>query len=367
MNVRSVDSNLMHKFSYLWYLKDIEKAERKRGKVFSFFSCGGGSSMGYKLAGFDVIGNCEIDPKINKIYVRNNHPIYNYEMDIRDFLKIPDVELPKDLYNLDILDGSPPCSTFSMAGSRENAWGKEKVFREGQAAQTLDDLFFYYIQAVQKLKPKVFVAENVKGLLLGNAKGYVNEIIRTLDSIGYTVQIFLLNSASMGVPQLRERVFFVGHRKELEFNKLSLVFDEKPILYGEFADKGGEKINPDTQTYKRWQQRSYKEKSIGDTVKKREDGKISGFTTNYLKLNEVPRTLTAGSRPLRFDKPTYISDDDVKKISSFPMDYDFNGVDPCYVCGMSVPPVMMAQIASQVYEQWLKKDGCLNDSNSNGE
>ena len=86
--------------------------------------------MGYKRAGFEVIGNCEIDPRMNTVYVKNNHPKYNFLMDLREFNKKTD--LPKELYNLDILDGSPPCSVFSTAGDREKAWGREKVFREGQ-------------------------------------------------------------------------------------------------------------------------------------------------------------------------------------------------------------------------------------------
>ena len=112
-------------------------------KVFSCFACGGGSTMGYKLAGCEMLGCCEIDPRMNKVYVANHHPKYNYLEDIRDFNKRTD--LPDELYHLDILDGSPPCSTFSMAGQREDAWGKQKKFREGQKKQTLDDLLFVFI------------------------------------------------------------------------------------------------------------------------------------------------------------------------------------------------------------------------------
>ena len=97
---------------------------RKNGlTAFSCFACGGGSTMGYKLAGVDVLGCCEIDPKMNKTYVQNHHPKHNYCMDIRKFNNIPNEELPKELFDLDILDGSPPCTTFSMAGEREESWG----------------------------------------------------------------------------------------------------------------------------------------------------------------------------------------------------------------------------------------------------
>ena len=356
MNARNADSGSMsgHRFDYRWKLSDLQETKKNGCKVFSCFSCGGGSSMGYKLAGYEVIGNCEIDEQINEIYKMNNHPKHNFSMDIRNFVAMDANEYPDEIKHLDILDGSPPCSTFSMAGSREKAWGKEKMFREGQKEQTLDDLFFWFIKLIGKLQPKIYVAENVKGLLAGNAKGYVNQIVNELDELGYTAQIFLLNSASMGVPQRRERVFIIGHRKDLKYDKLELRFEEKPILYKEFADENYISINENTATYFRWKNRKARDSSIGDTVARTEKGKISGFTTNYIKLNEVPRTLTAGSRPLRFDKPGYISDRDVKLIQSFPEDYDFNGNDAQYVCGMSVPPVMMANIASEIYKQWLK-------------
>lgn len=77
---------------------------------------------------------------MNTVYVKNHSPKYNFCMDLRDFNKIPSAELPEELFSLDILDGSPPCTTFSMAGQREKTWGKKKKFREGQTEQTLDDL-----------------------------------------------------------------------------------------------------------------------------------------------------------------------------------------------------------------------------------
>ena len=89
----------MKRFDYLWRLADL-KQDKKHIKVFSCFSCGGGSTMGYKRAGFDVLGNVEIDKNINDVYVRNHHPKYNFNMDLRDFNKLE--VLPEELFNLDI-------------------------------------------------------------------------------------------------------------------------------------------------------------------------------------------------------------------------------------------------------------------------
>ena len=97
-------------FSYEWFLQNGYPAkgiEKNNLKVFGTFICGGGSTMGYKLAGFDHLGGVEIDKKIAKVYCENHKPLFFYNEDIRVFNKRTD--LPKELYNLDILDGSPPC------------------------------------------------------------------------------------------------------------------------------------------------------------------------------------------------------------------------------------------------------------------
>lgn len=339
--------------NYIWNLSDLNKIKKNNYKVFSCFSCGGGSSMGYKLAGYTVLGNCEIDSKINEMYVKNFHPKYNYAMSIQNMLK--QQKYPKELYHLDILDGSPPCSTFSMNGQRDKNWGKEKKFREGQADQILDDLFFYFIDLVKKLQPKVVIAENVEGLIRGQARGYVNLIIKKFHEAGYKVQIFLLNAATMGVPQRRKRTFFVCSRKDLNLPKVKFNFNEKQIIYSQFKDNNFIPMNKETLTYKRWSKRSSKDNSIGNTVQRTENGKVSGFSEVYIKDNVTPPTLTAGSVPLRFDKPGFISERDQKIIQTFPQDYDFNGMNVEYVCGMSVPPIMMEHVAKQVQMQLLDK------------
>lgn len=338
--------------NYIWSLKDLKKVKKNGYQVFSCFSCGGGSSMGYKLAGYDVIGNCEIDKSINQMYLKNFHPKYNYPMAIQDMVK--EQKYPKELYHLDILDGSPPCSTFSMNGQREKNWGKKKKFREGQADQVLDDLFFYFIELAKKLQPKVVVAENVEGLIRGKARGYVNLIIKKFHDAGYNVQLFLLNAATMGVPQRRKRTFFICSRKDLDLPKIKFDFNEEPVVYGKFKDSKYKPLNKSTRLYYYWQRRAPEDNSIGNTCARIENGRAYGFSSVYVKDNQVPPTMTTGV-PLRFDVPGYISDHDKKIIQTFPQDYDFDGMNVQYVCGMSVPPVMMEHVAKQVQLQLLDK------------
>lgn len=249
MNVPNADSSLI-RFPWEWRLSDLDKVEKNGLKVFSCFSCGGGSSMGYKLAGFDVVGCCEIDPEMMKVYRQNNHPRVDYLMDIRDFVKKLDEGVPEELQDLDILDGSPPCSVFSLAGKRSDGWGVEKKFREGQAEQRLDDLFLYFLEVADRLRPKVIVAENVRGMLVGNAKGWVNQIVKTFGAIGYNVQVFLLNAARMGVPQDRKRVFFIARRKDLELPALKLNFNQDPIPFGSVREERGKQYSPDSMVAK---------------------------------------------------------------------------------------------------------------------
>lgn len=306
--------------------------------------------MGYKLAGYNVIGNCEIDKRIEDMYVKNHHPLYSYNMDIRDFLLLE--ELPRELFDLDILDGSPPCSVFSIAGKREADWGREKQFREGQKRQTLDDLFFKYIQLLDKLKPKVFVAENVLGLISGNAKGYVAEIIKEVSQTGYDMQIFCLNAAVMGVPQRRERVFFIGQRKGLGYGKLVLDFHEEPILFREVREEGGRR--PSKLTCSLLQEKRRTDRKLSD-IHKRLYKRISRFGAALVWDNMVAPTITANGEFIKANKDLLFSDMDFINCQTFPYDYDFCGNSVQYVCGMSVPPLMMQRVAAEIHRQWLSR------------
>ena len=343
-----------HRFPYLWRLSDGYPAkgiEPHNCTVFGTFICGGGSSMGYKLAGYHHLGGVELDPKIAAIYKQNHNPEHLYNMDIREFNQLQD--LPADLYNLDLVEGSPPCSTFSTAGMRDKAWGKEKRFAEGQKLQTLDDLVFVYCDTILKLKPKCFVLENVAGLVRGNAKSYAKRIVNKLTENGYSVQVFLLNGATMGVPQTRERVFFVGHRSEFRLPKLELEFNEDPILFGEIKDELGRPIVGE-ESIKTWQHRQPTDDNFADT-NLRYKGKNTGFNQMYAKDEKVLPTLRASSYTFLYSVPKFISTTEMLKASTFPIDYNADESKVMFLTGMSVPPVMTAQISYQIYKQWLSK------------
>lgn len=355
-----------HAFPYRWTLSGANFTKDK-GKVFSCFACGGGSTMGYKLAGFDVIGCNEIDPKMIEAYKANHNPKYAFLEPIQTFKDRQD--LPDELYHLDILDGSPPCSSFSMAGNRGDDWGKEKVFREGQAEQVLDTLFFDFIDLAKKLQPKVVIAENVKGLLLGEARSYVRKIYKEFDAAGYYCQHWLLDASKMGVPQKRERVFFIVLRKDLAepflyqqdmftvVPKLELKFKERSILFGEYRDEQGI-TDIETERGKLMEFRVKSDKCCSD-INERIHGKFSGFNAMIRHDDEVCGTITSGETDRRFYDGKILTENDLKLTGSFPLDYNFcNDISKNaakYLIGMSVPPVMTAQIAKQVYEQWLSK------------
>ena len=348
--------------NYNWKLSEATFTKDK-GKVFSCFACGGGSTMGYKLAGFDVIGHNDIDPKMVEVYKENHKPKYSYLESITTFAKRKD--LPQELYNLDILDGSPPCSSFSMAGNREKDWGKEKKFREGQELQVLDTLFFDFIDLAKELQPKVVVAENVKGLLLGAAKEYVIKIYKAFDEAGYTCQHFLLNASKMGVPQRRERVFFIAMRKDLagpfmeqvdmftELPKLELEFNEKEIPFKDFRSKKG--IENKTERQKlMFEHFIYGDKDISD-INIRINNKNSGFNANIIYDEEIVNTIDSkGEKYRAFDKLHFTKEDFILA-GSYPIDYNFLKVRPSYLIGMSVPPLMTGKIAEQIHKQWLCK------------
>jgi DNA (cytosine-5)-methyltransferase 1 len=183
--------------------------------VASTFSGCGGSSLGYRMAGFRVAWASEFIPAAVETYRANASP--STVVDERDIREVTPAQLCEaagvERGALDILDGSPPCAAFSTAGKRESGWGITKTYSE--TAQRVDDLFFEYARLVEGVQPRVFVAENVSGLVKGSAKGYFKLILKALRDCGYDVSARLLDASWLGVPQNRQRLIFVGVRRDL--------------------------------------------------------------------------------------------------------------------------------------------------------
>ena len=332
-----------------WNLTDLKDIPKNGLKVFSCFHCGGGSTMGYKLAGYDVIGGVEIDPEMMKIYRVNHNPKHSFLMGVQKFHTIPDDQLPKELFGLDILDGSPPCSSFSKAGSREKKWGVKKKFREGQAEQVLDDLFFDFIKVADKLRPKVVIAENVKGLIQGNARGYVKQIYQQFKQAGYDCQLFLLNAAFMGVPQRRERTFFVARRRDLGLPKIALSFDEKPIAVNDAIEDCKASFSPHLrESLSEYWAQIPPGKSVSSV-----NSSGSSFTRVKLHPNKAANTQNADLPAMHWQHKRHMNINESVRIQSFPDDYLCEDKRLHYVCGMSVPPFMTERISNQIYKQWL--------------
>lgn len=349
----------MSKPDCAWSLTDLASVPKNGVKVFSTFACGGGSTMGYKLAGCEVIGANDIDPEMAYHYKLNLNPRLYFLCPIGDLLT---AELPEELFSLDILDGSPPCSTFSMAGSREKAWGKEKHFREGQAKQVLSDLFFDYLSLVEKLRPKVAIAENVKGMLLGNAKGYTKLVMHRFREIGYKPQLFLVNAADCGVPQRRERVFFCALREDIDAPSLKLEMKHRWISAGEATrdlQELTEAEKVDTRATKEalmcWGKTSAGTSFA--TAKKDITGKETGFSRVKIDKTTPASTLTSNPKDFyHWSECRSLTFREWKRLGSFPDDYKAK-TDKIgkYMVGMSVPPRMIESVARQVIEQWIEK------------
>ena len=228
-------------------LADLEKsASRKRFNVVSFFAGGGGSSCGYKLAGGDIICVNEFQQVHADTYSANfpNTPVI-----VDDIRKLSGEQIREKIgdVEIDILDGSPPCPPFSMSGTKQEGWGKEK-FAYGAKMKNIEDLTFDQIRMVGELKPKVVVCENVKGLTHDYAREYLIKMVSEFEKQGYVTDFKVLNAWQYGVPQKRERVFIVSIRQDIAdklginiLNFKSYVYplpsdEDKPLIEGAIRD-----------------------------------------------------------------------------------------------------------------------------------
>jgi DNA (cytosine-5)-methyltransferase 1 len=207
-------------------MQEIDSIEWNGFRVASTFSGCGGSCLGYRMAGFRVVYANEFIEEAQRTY-KANHPASF--LDTRDIRQVKPEEVMEKAGvgrgELDLLDGSPPCASFSTAGKREAGWGKVKAYSD--KAQRVDDLFFEYVRLIDGIRPKVFVAENVSGLVKGTAKGYFKRILSALKEPGYRVSCRVLDAQWLGVPQSRQRTIFVGVREDLGLDPVH----PKPLPY----------------------------------------------------------------------------------------------------------------------------------------
>lgn len=168
----------------------------------SLFAGCGGSSLGYKWAGGIGLAAVEFDANAAATYRLNfDTPVIE-----RDIAKVTAEELLQvaglGVGQLDVLDGSPPCQGFSTAGKRQ--WGDPR-----------NSLFREYVRLVEGLQPRVFVMENVSGLVKGKMKLAFKVIMESLKATGYTVRCKLLDAAWFNVPQHRKRLIWIGVRPDV--------------------------------------------------------------------------------------------------------------------------------------------------------
>ena len=169
---------------------------------------------------------------------------------------------------------------------------------------------------------------------------------------GYDSQAFILDAKNMGVPQTRRRVFVIARRKDLNLPPLSLAFSEPEIPFIEVRNPQQEgKITP--LCLGMWKLRQNGDRSIG-AICRRARSKTTMFSI-WLVYDEEPCPTLVTNEHILFSFPRELMEDELRKIATFPMDYDTSGIDLRFLVGMCVPPVMTAQIAHQIDKQWFTR------------
>jgi DNA (cytosine-5)-methyltransferase 1 len=315
-------------------------------KVISTFSGCGGSSEGYKLAGLNVLGSVEFIDFQAQNY-RLNHPNTRlYEEDIR---KLDPKKIMLDLGlkegELDIFDGSPPCSSFSISGKQDKLWGKVKKY--SNRAQRTDDLFEEYIRFISIIKPKIFIAENVAGLTMGTSKSYLKFISKELSNLGYKVKAKILNAANYKVPQIRTRLFIVGVRNDINI-EYNYPTPKKGVitLKEAFRDIKNTKEDLEEVNIERF--------AVYNRLVKLKYGESDTKRFNLLKLdpNKPSNTITAGAGNLGAASICHwdnrkLTVKEAKTIQTFSLDYKLLGNYQQQIegIGRSVPPLLMKEVA----------------------
>lgn len=350
-------------------MAEIEAIPWNGYNVVSTFSGGGGSCLGYRMAGYHVLWANEFVEEAQRTYKANHKDTI---LDTRDIRQVKPGEILDAIGlkqgELDLFDGSPPCCAFSTAGKREKGWGQERDYSDGKSQQ-IETLFYEYIRLLNGLQPKCFIAENVSGLVKGTAIGYFKEFIGEMKQCGYRVKAQLLNAKYLGVPQSRERIIFIGVRNDLNMEPVfpkpeAVVYTIKDAIDGIENDINEEKyLEDEILKYK-----------IGQIVKKMPKNPkrtISGQNITghgYFSLTRNPYNAPVSTiqqshgqggvastiHPLKDRKYTI---NELKRLTSVPDDFILTGdyAQKYERLGRMVPPVMMRHIAETVRAEILDR------------
>lgn len=333
--------------------------------VASTFSGGGGSSLGYRMAGFRVLYANEFIEAARDTYRANAAPYTT--LDSRDIRQVQASDILDAIGmrpgELDLFDGSPPCASFSTAGKREAGWGKVKTY--SSTRQRTDDLFHEFARLVDGVQPKTFVAENVSGLVKGTAKGYFLEILAALKAAGpgYRVSAKLLDAQWLGVPQGRQRIIFCGVRSDLGLEPvhprpLPYRYTLREALAGCSKEGFREGLSPRMTL---WWKHTKPGRTLDEGHAIAEPGATSGMTKTRLAWDKVPPTVLArGGGTTDYyhpDVPYSFTIPEIRRICSFPDDFVLLGTfkQQWERMGRAVPPLMMREIAAAVRDGVLSK------------
>ena len=319
--------------------------------VVSTFSGCGGSSLGYQLAGGKVLLAIEWDDNAVATYRLNfpDTPIYH-----EDIAKLS-VEKCCELAGigpgeLDILDGSPPCQGFSTAGKREFGDDRNQLFRE-------------FIRLLRGLRPKVFVMENVSGMVKGKMKLIFIECLRELKASGYRVKVRLLNAMYYNVPQSRQRLIFVGVREDIDAEPGHPKAQGRPMTARKALE--GVVVETDQRTMLLEAGRKYVAYQEWPRMKpgtnRQALGFLSGFNCYKWHPNRPAQTVRKNDGHLTMHGAMHWAEqrrftlNEFKRFASFPDRYQFvGGWGPAVQrIGNSVPPNFMRAIAEYIRDNIL--------------
>ena len=298
--------------------------------VISLFAGCGGSSLGYSMAGYRELLSVEWDNNAVETFRLNFPEVPVYHGDICK-LSVGEVLTMTGLQpgELDVLDGSPPCQGFSTAGKRVMDDPRNQLFKE-------------YVRLLRGLKPKVFVMENVSGMVKGKMKIIFAEILRELKASGYKVSARLLNAMYFNVPQSRQRMIFIGVRDDLGIEPSHPVAESKP--FG---------VPRETEATEKWL--SEKQNNQARDHKARHLAKGNGF--GFQLLSEIkpsptfPKTQIIQTA-LLWDECGLLRAPSMKElhfIGSYPLGFRFTDYDNAWTrIGNSVPPLFMRSIAQHI-------------------